>query len=69
MKANSIEGVKRKEVLVNYTPATNLLKTDEMEVGAVSFKVPKNVATIEVEKNKDLVRTLNKTKTEEFPNL
>ena len=39
MKANSIEGVKRKDVLVNYTPATNLLKTDEMEV------VPMNLIT------------------------
>ncbi len=43
VKAHSIEGVKRKEVLVNYTPASNLLKTEDMEVGAVSFKRPKLV--------------------------
>lgn len=69
MKAHSIEGVKRKEVLVNYTPAMNLLKTEEMEIGAVSFKNPKAVATIEVGKNKELVRALLKVKKEEYPNL
>ena len=69
MKAHSIEGVKKKEVLVNYTPAMNLLKTEDMSIGAVSFKNPKNVATIEVGKNRDLVKALLKVKKEEFPNL
>ena len=31
-------------MLVDYTPAYNLLKTEDMEVGAVSFKNPKLVS-------------------------
>lgn len=37
-KENSIEGCKKKGVTVIYTWASNLLKNDSMEVGAVSFK-------------------------------
>lgn len=47
----------------------NLLKTEEMQIGAVSFKNLKEVATIEVGKNRDLVKALLKVKKEEYPNL
>ena len=33
--------------MVNYTPAYNLLKTEDMEVGAVSFKNPKLVSRLQ----------------------
>ena len=36
-KDNSIEGCKKSEVVVIYTWASNLLKNDTMETGAVSF--------------------------------
>lgn len=37
-KANSIEGCKKADCGINFTWATNLLKTDDMQTGAVSFK-------------------------------
>ncbi|CAG8546874.1 14651_t:CDS:2, partial [Ambispora leptoticha] len=40
VKANSIEGVKRPNVVVVYTPWKNLKKTGEMDVGQVSFHNP-----------------------------
>ena len=66
-KANSIEGCKKASVGINYTFARNLLKTENMEVGSVSFKPGKKVVTIQIEKNKDLIRETNKTKTERDP--
>ena len=42
-KANSIEGCKKASVPMNYTWATNLLKTADMETGAVSYKNTKLV--------------------------
>ena len=38
MKANSIEGSKKSQVNVVYTFASNLLKTNDMETGSVSYK-------------------------------
>ena len=67
-KANSIEGCKKASVGINYTWATNLLKTNDMSVGSVSYKSNKQVKNINIEKDKDIVRKLIKTKREETPN-
>ena len=66
-KANSIEGCKRHDVGINYTWATNLLKTGNMETGSVSFKKPKLVKTVHIEKNKDIIREVLKSKRELDP--
>ena len=66
-KANSIEGCKKHDVPMNYTWATNLLKTADMQTGAVSYKNPKLVQKCVVEKNKDIVKAVMKTKREVFP--
>ena len=66
-KANSIEGCKKASVAMNYTWATNLKKTQDMETGAVSYKNNKLVVKLFCEKDKDIVRATMKTKTEEFP--
>ena len=52
---------------INYTWATNLLKTDDMQTGAVSYKKPGQVKKITIEKNKDLIRKTLKTKEERNP--
>ena len=52
---------------MNYTWATNLLKTQDMQTGAVSYKNNKLVKKCYTEKNKDMVRVIMKTKTEAFP--
>ncbi|CAL8073268.1 unnamed protein product [Orchesella dallaii] len=65
VKDNSITGRKQANVDVVYTLWSNLKKTAGMEVGQVSFfkdkevRLEKNVA-----KNSDIVKRLNKTKTE-----
>lgn len=66
-KANSIEGCKKANVGINYTWATNLLKTDNMETGSVSFKNSKLVKLIHIDKDKEIVKTIIKTKEERFP--
>ena len=52
---------------MNYTWAKNLLKTDDMATGAVSYKQHKRVKHCNIEKDKEIVRALLKTKREEFP--
>ena len=69
-KANSIEGSKKKDVGIVYTFAENLLKESDMEVGAVSFKKPKEKRHLKgVTKNKDILNPIRKTKVESFPDL
>ena len=73
-KANSIEGCKRTAVDVIYTPWSNLLKTADMQAGAVSFKDRKLVIKIrDVPKGKPRVNRLKKTRsadeTPDFPAL
>lgn len=69
-KANSIEGCKKTSVQVIYTPASNLKKTNDMEVGSVSYYNNKLVyKLLEVDKEKELVKEMNKTKTEKYPDL
>ena len=67
-KANSIEGCKKTSVPMNWTWATNLLKRDGMQTGAVSYKDPKAVNKCLVEKERDIVKAIMKTKSERFPN-
>ena len=66
-KANSIEGCKKASVAMNMTWATNLLKTHDMQTGAVSYKTHKKVRHYNVDKDKDIVRAIMKTKYEAFP--
>ena len=68
-KENSIEGCKKKAVTVIYTWASNLLKNDNMETGAVGFKNDKLIVNLNVEKNKDILRVIQKTKEEAYPDL
>ncbi len=69
-KANSIQGSKQDNIVVIYTPWSNLKKTDGMETGQVSFHKKKLVKKVHVPtKNNEIVNRLNKTKKEEFPQL
>ncbi|KAK1939395.1 Coiled-coil domain-containing protein 25 [Phytophthora citrophthora] len=70
VKENSIEGSKKKSVSVCYTRWRNLKKTPSMEVGQVGFHHPERVRHYKVEeKNKDILKSLNKTKQEFHPDL
>lgn len=65
VKHNSIEGSKRDQVDVVYTPWSNLKKTGNMEIGQVSFKNEKFVKHVKrVSKEKDIVKQLEKTREE-----
>ena len=65
-KKNSIEGCKKKGVTIIYTWASNLLKTEDMEVGAVSFKNHSLVVNMHVEKKNDILNEIMKTKSEDL---
>ncbi|KAI9296895.1 DUF814-domain-containing protein [Neoconidiobolus thromboides FSU 785] len=69
-KANSIEGNKKDNITIIYTPWSNLKKSGDMAVGQVSFHNPKIVKRVYVEKRKNhIINRLNKTKREEYPDL
>ncbi|KAK7978309.1 Coiled-coil domain-containing protein 25 [Apiospora saccharicola] len=69
-KANSIEGNKKDNVTIIYTPWSNLKKDGSMAVGQVSFKDPRKVKRILVpERENAIVNRLNKTKVERHPDL
>ncbi|KAK9466087.1 hypothetical protein V1512DRAFT_291981 [Lipomyces arxii] len=69
-KANSIEGNKRDNVVIVYTPWSNLRKTNGMAVGQVGFKKEKQVRKVHVPTRINaIVNRLNKTKVEKFPDL
>ncbi|RMZ72720.1 Coiled-coil domain-containing 25 [Pyrenophora seminiperda CCB06] len=69
-KANSIEGNKKDNVTVVYTPWSNLKKDGSMAVGQVGFKDQRKVKRIHVEQRENaIVNRLNKTKVEKFPDL
>lgn len=69
-KANSIEGNKKDNVTVIYTPWSNLKKDGSMAVGQVSFKDPRKVRKILVaQRENPVVNRLNKTKVEKQPDL
>ncbi|KAJ4342648.1 hypothetical protein N0V87_000857 [Didymella glomerata] len=69
-KANSIEGNKKDNITVIYTPWSNLKKDGSMAVGQVGFKNNKLVKRIHVvARENPIVNRLNKTKVEKFPDL
>ncbi|KAK3063340.1 Coiled-coil domain-containing protein 25 [Coniosporium uncinatum] len=69
-KANSIEGNKKDNVTVIYTPWSNLKKDGSMAVGQVGFRDQKKVKRIHVaQRENPIVNRLNKTKVEKFPDL
>ncbi|TFK70554.1 cytoplasmic protein [Pluteus cervinus] len=65
VKANSIEGNKKDNLTIIYTPADNLKKTGDMAVGQVSFHNDKRVKRVHVaQRENPIVNRLNKTKVE-----
>jgi len=63
VKANSIEGNKKDNLTIIYTPADNLKKSGDMAVGQVSFHRNDKVKRVHVEKRENaIVNRLNKTK-------
>ncbi|WVW82986.1 hypothetical protein I302_105002 [Kwoniella bestiolae CBS 10118] len=65
VKANSIEGNKKDNITVIYTPFTNLKKSGDMAVGQVSFHSDKKVKRVHVpSRDNAIVNRLNKTKIE-----
>lgn len=54
---------------VVYTRWKNLKKTSDMVDGQVGFHRPENVRRISVEKNNPIVRLIEKTREERFPDL
>ncbi|KAM5351129.1 hypothetical protein ACJ41O_003852 [Fusarium nematophilum] len=69
-KANSIEGNKKDNITVIYTPWSNLKKDGSMEVGQVGFKDPRKVRRVLVpQRENPIVNRLNKTKVEKKPDL
>eukprot|EP00941_MAST-03F_sp_MAST-3F-sp1_P002049 g2049.t1 len=65
VKHNSIEGCKRAEVDVVYTPFPNLKKTKDMVAGAVGYHSQKAVIKRRVIKDREIVKRIMKTKVEE----
>ncbi|KAJ1999792.1 Coiled-coil domain-containing protein 25 [Coemansia thaxteri] len=69
-KANSIEGNKKDNIAIIYTPWSNLLKRGDMAPGQVSYKNPKLVKRVHVvQRLNEVVNRLNKTKKILFPDL
>lgn len=69
-KANSIEGNKKDNVTIIYTPWSNLKKDGSMAVGQVSFKDQRRVKKILVPQRENaVINRLNKTKVEKQPDL
>ncbi|KND00765.1 uncharacterized protein SPPG_03878 [Spizellomyces punctatus DAOM BR117] len=69
-KANSIEGNKKSNLTIIYTPWSNLKKTPGMETGQVTFHRNNMVKRIHVkERENAIVNRLNKTKVEKYPDL
>ncbi|OIW27527.1 DUF814-domain-containing protein [Coniochaeta ligniaria NRRL 30616] len=69
-KANSIEGNKKDNITVIYTPWSNLKKDGSMAAGQVSFHDNKKVKRILVpERENAIINRLNKTKVEKHPDL
>jgi hypothetical protein len=62
-------GCKESKVVIVYTPWANLKKTNGMEVGQVGFHNQKIVLKETVEKKKEILKRLEKTKEEKYPNL
>ncbi|KAI0378329.1 DUF814-domain-containing protein [Hypomontagnella monticulosa] len=69
-KANSIEGNKKDNITIIYTPWSNLKKDGSMAVGQVSFKDQRKVKKILVPARENvIINRLNKTKVEKQSDL
>ncbi|KAI5928267.1 coiled-coil domain-containing protein 25 [Camillea tinctor] len=69
-KANSIEGNKKDNITIIYTPWSNLKKDGSMAAGQVSFKDQRRVKKILVtQRENPIVNRLNKTRVEKQPDL
>ncbi|KAJ3410525.1 Coiled-coil domain-containing protein 25 [Chytridiales sp. JEL 0842] len=69
-KANSIEGNKKNNITVIYTPHSNLKKTTGMETGQVTFHKQNLVKKVYIEtRSNEIINRLNKTKEEKYPDL
>ncbi|PKY00956.1 coiled-coil domain-containing protein 25 [Aspergillus campestris IBT 28561] len=69
-KANSIDGNKRDNITIIYTPWSNLKKDGSMATGQVSFHNQKLVKKVLVQERENaIVNRLNKTRDEKFPDL
>lgn len=65
-----LEGNKKDNVTIIYTPWSNLLKNASMATGQVSFHDPKLTKKIHVPARQNaIVNRLNKTKAEKYPDL
>merc|ERR1712021_51968 len=65
VKANSIKGCKMNECKIVYTPWENLKKTSDMVVGQVGYHNSKRVKYISVKKNSDVVKKIEKTRSDD----
>lgn len=69
-KANSIDGNKKDNITIVYTPWSNLKKSGDMATGQVGFKDNKLVKKVLVETRENpIVNRLNKTRVEKYPDL
>ncbi|PSR80281.1 coiled-coil domain-containing protein 25 [Coniella lustricola] len=69
-KANSIEGNKKDNITIIYTPWSNLKKDGSMAVGQVSFFDDRKVKRVLVHQRENpIINRLNKTKVEKHPDL
>ncbi|CRL19934.1 Protein of unknown function DUF814 [Penicillium camemberti] len=69
-KANSIEGNKKDNITVIYTPWSNLKKDGSMAAGQVTFHNHKLVRKVYVKQRENpIVNRLNKTRVEKYPDL
>lgn len=69
-KANSIEGNKKDNITIIYTPWSNLKKDGSMDVGQVTFHNQRKVKRVLVPARENpIVNRLNKTKVERKPDL
>ncbi|PWN47973.1 DUF814-domain-containing protein [Violaceomyces palustris] len=65
VKANSIEGNRKNNLTIIYTPWSNVKKTGDMAIGAVSFHNDRKVKrTFVKERDNTIVNRLNKTRKE-----
>mmetsp|Transcript_1219 Transcript_1219/g.2599 ORF Transcript_1219/g.2599 Transcript_1219/m.2599 type:complete len:215 (-) Transcript_1219:382-1026(-) len=69
VKANSIAGCKKSSVYIVYTRWKNLKKTSDMVDGQVGYHRPENVRRMKIEKNNTIVKQIEKSKQELYPDL
>lgn len=70
VKDNSIEGCKKDHVKIVYTPFLNLKKTQGMDIGQVGFHDESQRKLVhKVSKDKVILKIINKSKKEEYPDL